>query len=230
MIDYPLTPALNDTVTAPNGVVWVWNGSAWVYQSIPGGGGDGGSGFTFIQDTAPTPVKAGDTWFNNSTGPAGGVSYLAMDDGSGALIWVQFSPGTASAALNAEYALGIVAWGSFIGGSAYQLPAGITTISNPLAFTTAVGRRYRLCYQIRVIASTAGNGINLLFAGSGVDGSGWDIWHNAPVSYSYMQGEAIFSGTGVASSYALKASVSVGVAIYLDTISNFYLEDVGPVR
>lgn len=52
-------------------------------------------GFTFVQDTTPTAVKVGDTFFDISTGATGGNAYVAIDNGSGGLIWVQFAPGSA---------------------------------------------------------------------------------------------------------------------------------------
>ena len=63
----------------------------YVDAHVPEGGG--GSGFTFVQDTAPVPEAVGDTWFNSSDGPLGGTSSVAIDRGDGVLIWVQFSPG-----------------------------------------------------------------------------------------------------------------------------------------
>jgi len=201
------------------------------YEAGPtgGSGGGGGSGFTFVQDTKPTAERQGDTWFNTATDAGGGRSAVAVYEGSAGtseLVWVQFSPMGGSA----NYALGIMAWGSYIAGGGYQLPVGTTTITNPLAFTTLVGRRYRLKWQIRVIASTAGNGINLAWIGSGVTGTGYDMWENVTAAYGHFSGEVVFSGTGVVSSYGMTATVTAVVQLYLDTVSNFYIEDVGPVR
>jgi hypothetical protein len=85
------------------GRAYIWfvdaDGGQWV-QFAPGGhGGEGGggSGFTFVQETAPTPLKVGDTWFDLSTAATGGTSYVAVEEGAAGseLVWVQFAPGAA---------------------------------------------------------------------------------------------------------------------------------------
>jgi hypothetical protein len=51
--------------------------------------GTGGSGYTFKQDTTPTPTVAGQTWWNSSTGTLSGTTWVAVDRGGGVLVWVQ---------------------------------------------------------------------------------------------------------------------------------------------
>ena len=134
-----------------------------------------------------------------------------------------------SGAANPQNALGVVAMGSYIVVS--SIPTGTTTLTNPINFTTIVGRRYRLCYQIRVINTTTGNGIRLTWTGSGVDTSGTDTWHTVTGTYSYFSGGVVFDGTGVASAYTMVAYVpgaAVGLWLEPATASYFYLEDIGP--
>lgn len=66
-------------------------GSSGTPQAFSSGGG---SGFTFVQDTVPVAAKQGDTWFNTATDAGSGRSCVAIDEGSGELVWVQFSPGS----------------------------------------------------------------------------------------------------------------------------------------
>lgn len=134
-----------------------------------------------------------------------------------------------SGAANPQNALGVVAMGSLLDISTVQ--PGTTTITNPINFTSIVGRRYRLCYQIRVISVTTGNGIQLTWTGSGVEVSGTDTWQSVPTGpYSYFTGGLVFDGTGVASSYTMRAYVTGAAGVWLSpsTISYFYLEDIGP--
>ena len=134
-----------------------------------------------------------------------------------------------SGAANPQNALGIVAMGSYIVVS--SIPTGTTTLTNPINFTSVVGRRYRLCYQIRVVGVTTGNGINLKWTGSGVEVGGTDLWHTvSPGPYSYISGSVMFDGTGVASAYTMTAYVPAATGLWLEpaTASYFYLEDIGP--
>jgi hypothetical protein len=135
-------------------------------------------------------------------------------------------PAGEPAVVAAGNALGIVAMGSML--PLTSIPSGTTTITNPLAFTSLVGRRYRLSYQIRVIGATTGNGVNIKFLGSGLTGVGWDLWHATTVNYSYIKGDAVFDGTGVTSTYGLTATVTGTLGVWLDAVSNFYIEDMGP--
>ena len=133
---------------------------------------------------------------------------------------------------NPQNALGVVAMGSFLSGISTLQSGTTTTLTNPINFTSIVGRRYRLCYQIRVIGVTTGNGIRLTWTGSGVDTAGTDTWQSVPTGpYSYMTGGVMFDGTGVASAYTMVAYVpGAATGVWLDppTASYFYIEDVGP--
>jgi hypothetical protein len=62
-LDFPNSPSLNDTFTAENGRVWVWDGSRWESIGIVGGGG--GSGSITVSETAPEDANEGDLWFNS---------------------------------------------------------------------------------------------------------------------------------------------------------------------
>ena len=54
-----------------------------------GPAGTGGSGYTFKQDTTPTPTAVGQTWWNSTTGTLSGTTWVAVDRGDGVLVWVQ---------------------------------------------------------------------------------------------------------------------------------------------
>lgn len=64
MIDFPDFPILNDTFTAENGRVWVWDGARWESVGVlPTGGG--GSGSITVSEAAPENASEGDLWFNS---------------------------------------------------------------------------------------------------------------------------------------------------------------------
>jgi hypothetical protein len=79
-LDFPNSPSLNDTFTAENGRVWVWDGSRWESIGIVGGGG--GSGSITVSETAPEDANEGDLWFNS----VDTNTYIYYDD-----FWVQAS-------------------------------------------------------------------------------------------------------------------------------------------
>lgn len=95
----PTATAIGNTwYQTSTGDSFVWtndgNSTQWV-QFAPGSGGGGGSGFTYVQETAPTPSKVGDTWFDLSTAATGGTSWVAVEESPGGeKVWVQFAPGT----------------------------------------------------------------------------------------------------------------------------------------
>lgn len=126
-------------------------------------------------------------------------------------------------------ALGVVAKGSFVGGSAWPLPANSADlrITNYLSFTSVVGRRYRMVCQVRAIGATTGSGLNIVYHGSGFPTSS-DMWINATAAYESIFVEGLFDGTGVADTYWVGASSVSAVGLWLDTMSSFYIEDVGP--
>ena len=55
-------------------------------------GVQGEFGFTFVQATTPVATKEGTTWWNTATGEMAGTSWIAVDEGTGELVWVQFAP------------------------------------------------------------------------------------------------------------------------------------------
>lgn len=104
----PSTPGdqPGDIIIDGDGNGWSWDGTTWInigpIQGPPGpqgpqgppGTGGGGSGFTYVQEGVPTATAEGETWWNSSDDPAlGGTSWLAVDEGTGQLVWVQFAPG-----------------------------------------------------------------------------------------------------------------------------------------
>jgi hypothetical protein len=46
--------------------------------------------FNFVQEATPTPTKVGQTWWNTQVGTLSGTSWVAVDRGSGVLVWVQY--------------------------------------------------------------------------------------------------------------------------------------------
>lgn len=93
----PTATALGQTwYNTSNGasLVWIIDGDSeqWV-QFAPGSGGGGGEGggsdgYTFTQDTAPSPTTHGQTWFDTSTGD----SFVWVIDADTSQ-WVQTAPG-----------------------------------------------------------------------------------------------------------------------------------------
>jgi hypothetical protein len=138
--------------------------------------------------------------------------------------WVDVSGGS-----QWDTAWGIVAMGSFLGGSGYSLPVGTNRFTNLLPFTSIVGRRYRMVLQIRLILGpTNGSGVNFLPRGAGPQGSSVDAWVSVPSGYGSTHLEAIFDGNAQPSSYYWDATVTAATSAYLDTMSYFYIEDMGP--
>ena len=123
-------------------------------------------------------------------------------------------------------AWGNVAVGSFTAG--YLTATGsAVTITNPITFTTVVGRRYRLRLQIRVIHNPAAGVLNVTFTGMPAN----DSWTTFTAGqYNSARYEMPFDGTGVAATYNVNAySTPTGTGLWLDSASFFVLEDVGPV-
>jgi hypothetical protein len=46
--DFPANPAIGDTVIAPNGYTYEWDGTKWHIIPTPGGGGGGGPPTTYV--------------------------------------------------------------------------------------------------------------------------------------------------------------------------------------
>lgn len=53
MIDFPTSPAVDDTVTAPNGIVWKWSGTVWEMVTSPTGGGSSGATIAYVNEAVP---------------------------------------------------------------------------------------------------------------------------------------------------------------------------------
>lgn len=138
--------------------------------------------------------------------------------------WVEVSGGS-----QWDTAWGIVAKGTFVGGSNYSLPVGTFAITNQLPFTSMAGRRYRMVLQVRLVSQTSGSGVNFLPRGSGPQGGSVDAWVNVASGYGSTHLEAIFDGTAQPSFYYWDATVTTATTVFLDTMSYFYIEDVGPI-
>jgi hypothetical protein len=81
-IDFPDSPILNDTFTAENGRVWVWDGARWESLGIVATGG--GSGSISVSQTSPEDASEGDLWFNSDNA----TTYIYYDG-----FWVELSEG-----------------------------------------------------------------------------------------------------------------------------------------
>lgn len=125
----PTATAMNQTwFQTSTGDSYVWtndgNSTQWVQFAPGSGGGSGGSGFTFVTDVAPTPVKVGDTWFDLSTAATGGTSWVAVEESPGGeKVWVQFAPGLGA------HSTGAWAIATQAAPAQAILATGITTIS-----------------------------------------------------------------------------------------------------
>lgn len=125
-----------------------------------GGGGGGGPGvdtrgYSFVQSTAPSPTREGDTWFDTSTGASGGSSWVAINEGTGQLVWVQFAPGLVDAQTT-----------GLVGRRSQTSNGGLVSASTDqtglvIIFPAVAGRVYKLCAS-GFVAGTVANDIALL--------------------------------------------------------------------
>lgn len=68
MINFPDAPTINQVVASPNGLEWIWNGSAWLLVGVGlGGGGSSGGGCTADSIPPPNP-DVGDMWYDTTSG------------------------------------------------------------------------------------------------------------------------------------------------------------------
>ena len=131
-------------------------------------------------------------------------------------------------------ALGIVAMGAMVLGAPLIAPSSTATaVTHPLAFTSQVGRRYRIVTKIRAISPTSTNvlsGVYLRTSGSGLVTNN-DTWITAQYQHESLEHAVIFDGTGVAGTYqtTITTQAATGQNVYTDQPSCFfYIEDVGP--
>jgi hypothetical protein len=82
MFDFPASPTLNQAYYAPNGPIYIWNGTAWMAQP-----GSAVANVTY-SDTAPPSPFLGQLWLNSSTG----ILYMWYDDGNSQQ-WIAISGG-----------------------------------------------------------------------------------------------------------------------------------------
>jgi hypothetical protein len=144
--------------------------------------------------------------------------------------WVPLSAGTGQVW---NTAWGVVAVGTFFAAGSPSLPVGVTKLTNDIMFQSIVGRRYRFVLQVRIVGTTTGNGVNFLPLGPGVGGSSWDTWVSVTGStlWAPLHTEVLFNGNGTNGAFYWNANNAgtTGVAVYLDSMSTVYIEDVGPV-
>lgn len=128
--------------------------------------------------------------------------------------------------------LGIVQMGSFIpplAGRTITASTG-TTLTNGLAFTMTVGRRYRLVFQIRAV-NGVGGAASFFLRDNGTDIRGWMyggdpyVWLDGP--YAGINFAWLFDGDGASHSLQVVINSPVQCDVYTD-YGQFYLEDVGP--
>jgi len=123
--------------------------------------------------------------------------------------------------------LGIVAMGAMtnIGGAA--IASNTIDVTQPLAFTAQIGRRYRLVCRCR---AATGSAVYIYLRASGGPITTNDVYRVMNGTYDEINLEAIFDGNGVASTYKVTASSNGSAQIWTDqpNVSHFYIEDIGP--
>jgi hypothetical protein len=82
---------------------------------------------------------------------------------------------------------------------------------------------------VRLFFTTAGSGINFLPTGPGAGGSSVDLWAYTSAGYDYANIQHLFVGQGSQGTYGWNASLSGTNSMYLDTMSTWYIEDIGPI-
>ena len=111
-------------------------------------------GFTFVQDTVPTPTRIGETFFDISTGVTSGNAYVVVDNGSGGLIWVQFAPGSG---VLTSAPRGVVAYAQRTTNQAtITTVVDITSLS--VTWTADPSRRYKTSFICSLYSSVANDG------------------------------------------------------------------------
>ena len=78
-IDFPNSPAVNDTFVASNGVTYQWTGVVWLPI--------GGTAALFVGDTPPATPGANQLWWNSTQG----MLYIYYNDGN-TTQWVPATP------------------------------------------------------------------------------------------------------------------------------------------
>ena len=144
----------------------------------------------------------------------------------------QWVPLEYSGGPNAENALGIVAMGQVIAG----VPTNVTNtgfqLTNNIAFTPLVGRRYRLVISMRANLTGAAAYLQVFFRNGTTNLNVDSILPYIPVAatlYNTLYYDWIIDGDGAAKSYNvyLIAQAGATVGVYGGS-AFFYLEDVGP--
>jgi hypothetical protein len=130
-------------------------------------------------------------------------------------------------------ALGIIGIGSFIPPFAPRTITNAveTVLTNPLPFYAAVGRRYRIKFQIRASANTAGAGSQSFYLrDNGTNVRGWPfggdpyLWNAG--AYQSIHTEWLLEGDGLQHSVELLCN-GIGMSLFTD-YGLWYVEDVGP--
>ena len=133
---------------------------------------------------------------------------------------------------------GVVAIGSFAASAqGTVIPSG-SVVTNPLVFTSVVGRRYRLRCAVRAIE--AGGGVpSAMYSevrrnGSPVGDQHHPSWTVLSTAYASITLEVLLTGDGTTATWdvAIKTSGSSSTSFraYPDqSSSHFFIEDIGPV-
>lgn len=137
--------------------------------------------------------------------------------------WVAAIEATAGAA-----ARGIVATAPLTAGPLVIGAGQNAVVTNSLAFTPLVGRRYRLVAQLRAISPALPVGDNYWNVQGSNSIAPADLHFVIATDYASARFEAIFAGTGLASTYVLSILSEMGLNAYTDGPASFYyLEDLG---
>lgn len=239
MIDFPAAP-----VVGQHHSKWIWNGTNWAYDK---------SGFTFVQDAVPPSPSGSATWYQTSTGQSlvwSSNSWVQFSPYEPVASQISFTPVVptdpyvpVTSALNvqaavqevatdtaANYALGIVAVGTMVPMSQTTVSAN-TVMTQPLAFTPLLGRRYRVKFKFRACQPVvAACNIYLRCIGSNNLASADTHTFIGGVHCS-PEYECVFDGTGVASTYQIDIIPSNTVYCWTEQIvSFFHIQDIGPAR
>jgi hypothetical protein len=176
-------------------------------------------------------AKVGGNWIDIT---GGGAAFVGPNDpGPSYNLWYDSDATNTNDADVARWnsAWGIVAVG--IGrGAGISTPAStVTALTNPLAVTLQVGRRYRLAANVRAI-SNAGATAAAQFQlwDNGANSGGFDYWQLVPTgNYDNCHIDALLVGDGLAHSYDVRVNPGVAMSMWFDMATHaFYVEDIGP--
>jgi hypothetical protein len=192
-------------------------------------------GVTVFPFTAPTGSHVLGLQFKRISG-SGLIRarYSLMVYDQGPVTQVAIAPPAATPRIvSSGNALGIIAMGAFIPPYAPRTIAvnTETALTYPLPFFALVGRRYRVRFQVRAIANSAGagntsfylrdNGTNIRGHPLGGDPYLWNAGAYTGVAFDWL-----FDGDGLQHSLELLCN-GIAMSVYTD-YGLWYVEDVGP--